>query len=946
MAKKTSSDDSDKLFIDPSGQRQLFGKSLQQQIEDNRAFEVKCLGMMFRNEEERRTHFREKLREKLADPEFRTLEGFPEGCDEDILSLSDPPYYTACPNPFIPELLATFKRSNPKKDHIVEPFCADVSEGRNDEVYTAHTYHTKVPPRAIARYVLHYTSPGDVVLDLFAGAGMTGVGCMMCQDRKLATDVDGVPGVRYPLLCDLSPVATLIGSVYLSPPDPSQFDFRSKEMLDAVEAEVGDLWTLKVEGRTQRIEFQIWTEVFSCPQCQQPVISERVVDATEDIGTAKEFPCPSCGALVSKAPSAGTNSSRLERRLLKRFDKALSASVEYLPRWPLFAQVSDARGGRVKVPMSRADAERLTQLPLDSPHWFPTDPLIDGERSRVKDCCYAYGITHLHQFYLPRQLRTYSAMWHHANVCSDINCRNPLRFFVQSNGLGMTVMNRYGPTHYSQVNKYFSGTLYIPSVVAESSHVYSYTHKRKRLIKAFERLQGYGQVPHAITTQSATDLQQIPSESVDYVFTDPPFGRNLQYSELNQVWEGWLRIHTNRGPEAVMDTTRNREVHEYTSLMKQAFAEAYRVLRAGRWITVVFHNSSNAVWMAIQESLFGAGFVVADVRTLSKERGTYKQIRQGVVKQDLVITAYRPSEVLEKRARLTSGEEESAWAFVQEHLRQLPVFIAANGTAEIIDERQNFLLFDRMVAFHVQRGVGVPTSAAQFYTGLEQRFSERDGMFFLPEQVAEYDKKRMTADRIEQLTLFVSDERSAIQWLRRQLKEKPQSFQEVHPAFMREIAGWEKFEETLELLALLEENFVVYDGKGDVPSQIHSYLSSNFKDLRGVPKSNAQLREKAKDRWYVPDPGKQADLEKIRERTLLADFEQYKASKQRNLKVFRTEAVRAGFKAAYDRQEYKTIVEVARRLPENVLQEDEKLLMYYDVATMRLGDEDKDKLFK
>ena len=92
---------------------------------------------------------------------------------------------------------------------------------------------------------------------------------------------------------------------------------------------------------------------------------------------------------------------------------------------------------------------------------------------------------------------------------------------------------------------------------------------------------------------------------------------------------------------------------------------------------------------------------------------------------------------------------------------------------------------------------------------------------------------------------------------------------------------------------------------------------------------------------YVnPGYGQEA-LEEI----LLKVFEEYRASKHRSLKVFRTEAVRAGFKSAYDRQDYKTIVEVARRLPETVLQEDEKLLMYYDVATMRLGDHDKHNLF-
>ena len=96
---------------------------------------------------------------------------------------------------------------------------------------------------------------------------------------------------------------------------------------------------------------------------------------------------------------------------------------------------------------------------------------------------------------------------------------------------------------------------------------------------------------------------------------------------------------------------------------------------------------------------------------------------------------------------------------------------------------------------------------------------------------------------------------------------------------------------------------------------------------------------KAVDRWYVPDPSKQVDLEKLRERTLLTEFQTYKQSRERKLKIFRTEAVRAGFRSAYEAQDYKTIVGVAAKLPDNVLQEDEKLLMYFDVANMRLGDE-------
>ena len=130
---------------------------------------VKCLGMNFENHEARRAHFTEELRKKLQDPEFRKIEGFPIGRDEDILELSDPPYYTACPNPWIADFIAEWEAQKPEQPdgypYHREPFAADVSEGKNDPIYKAHSYHTKVPYKAIMRYILHYTQPGDIVFD-------------------------------------------------------------------------------------------------------------------------------------------------------------------------------------------------------------------------------------------------------------------------------------------------------------------------------------------------------------------------------------------------------------------------------------------------------------------------------------------------------------------------------------------------------------------------------------------------------------------------------------------------------------------------------------------------------------------------------------------------------------------------------------------------------------
>jgi hypothetical protein len=310
------------------------------------------------------------------------------------------------------------------------------------------------------------------------------------------------------------------------------------------------------------------------------------------------------------------------------------------------------------------------------------------------------------------------------------------------------------------------------------------------------------------------------------------------------------------------------------------------------------------------------------------------------VDKDLAITVYKPSDVLEDRFQKYAGREEGVWDFVRTHLGQLPIFIAQDKRALVIAERQNYMLFDRMVAFHVQRGVPVPIPAGDFYAGLAQRFAERDGMYFLADQVVEYDRKRMTATEIKQLDLFVTDEGSAIQWLRQQLTIKPQTFQELHPQFLREIGGWEKHEEALELSGLLEENFLRYDGREAVPGPIHSYLSTAFKELRNLAKDDPALCLKGKDRWYVPDPNKAGDLEKLRERGLLREFDQYNERRRKfgRNERFRMEAVRAGFKKAWQERDYDTIVTVAELIPESILQEDPKLLMWYDQAVTRRGE--------
>ena len=983
-----------RLLRSASGQDEMFEKSREELAETGRGAAVECLELTFEDEDARRAHFLGELRKgleelhaKLAGVPFSGIDdtiarlaavahwpmggegrlhslaermahadsskdllqrwkdetGFPHGEIDDLLNLSDPPWHTACPNPFLGAFVEAHGRPcDPAEPYRRKPFAVDVSEGKTHPVYRAHGYHTKVPHLAIVPSILHYTKPGDLVLDGFAGSGMTGVAAQWCgtapESYRKALEAQwsgegfGKPrwGARYAVLNDLSPAAGFIAANYTLPFDVTAFADAGRALLDEVEEELGWMYeTLHSDGKTRgRIDYTVWSEVFSCPECTKAVVfTDEALDPVT--GHVRDmFPCPHCGSELTKR--------RMERIYETHFDPSISSTIRSPKRKAtvVFYSLDGTQYQKKADDFDLEILERIHQMPL--PSEVPSDLIPPMHMTHQRARMDHFGVTHIHHFFLPRAAHALAAMWRKANAHSDSRVRHMLLYFVEQAIWGMSILNRYGPTHYSQVNRQLTGVYYVASQISEVSPRYNLGNKLSRLVKAFDRA-GARRTSSCIATASTTASLGLPDDSIDYVFTDPPFGENIYYADLNFLVESWHRVLTNPAPEAIVDRFKGKGLPEYQRLMQRCFEEYRRVLKPGRWITVVFHNSRNAVWTAIQEALLAAGFVVADVRTMDKQQGSYRQVTSTAVKQDLVISAYKPNDGLEERFALGKGTEEGAWDFVRTHLGQLPVFVRKGGRVEVVNERQPHLLFDRMVAFHVLRNVAVPLSIGEFLSGLVQRFPERDGMVFLPDQVAEYDGKRAAVEDVAQLEIFVVDEVSAIQWLKRHLGRKPQSFQEVHPQFIREIAGWRKHEKLPELSEMLEQNFLYYDGAGEVPSQIHGYLSTNFKELRKLPKDHPALRDKAKGRWYVPDPNKAADVEMRRARILLREFEEYRRSPQRKLKLFRLEAMRAGFFKAWQDQDYATIITVAERIPEAVLQEDQKLLLWYDQALTRTG---------
>jgi|LNFM01.1.fsa_nt_gb DNA modification methylase len=908
---------------------------------------VECLGQTFPSEDARREHFLKLLADKLKDPAFRKIEGFPQGTDEAILAMSDPPYYTACPNPFLEDFVRHYgKPYDPSVKYSREPQTIDVSVGKTDPLYKAHSYHTKVPHLAIVPSILHYTEPGDIVLDGFGGSGMTGVAAQWCGSAPAAYrhEVEmewkkqgkAAPkwGSRRAILNDLSPAATFIAANYNLPFDVEAFAKAGKKLLKDVQQELGWMYeTTDKDGKTKgRVEYTVWSEIFTCPHCAGEInfLDEALDDDSKQVrGT---FPCPHCGADLNK--------DNLDRVMESRVDPATGLPWKRVKFRPsiIFYDVGGQRRQKVPDQFDLAVLDRIEALPFPNglpTTRFPIEQMYHGSRIQPK------GFECIHHFFLPRSAHAMAALWRKAEAEPDARTRQMLIFFVEQALWTASLLNRYRPTGFSQVNQYLTGVYYVASQHAECSPWYILEGKLGRLAKTFQAFKTESGRA-AVTTGTAARIPTLDS-SIDYIFTDPPFGENIYYADLNFLVESWHHVTTDAMPEAIVDKFKKKALPEYQHLMQRCFAEYYRVLKPGRWMTVVFSNSKAAVWNAIQVALQQAGFVVAEVTALDKVQGSYRQVTSTTaVKQDLVISAYKPNGGLEDRFNQHGPTVESAWDFVQTHLKQLPAVKVTGGDfPELVNivERDPRRIYDRMASWFIRHGVMVPLSTPEFLAELPQRFAERDGMYFLPDQAVEYDKKRQQIPQVRAMELFVSDERSAIDWLSNFLKRKPSTYPEIHTEYIPIVGAAKKKGEVIpELAQLLESNFIQYDGSGEVPSQIHSLLSTNFKDLRGLEKDDPRLIAKAKDRWYVPDPNKAQDLEKKREKALLKEFEAYKAFTGRKIKESRLEVLRAGFRAAWAAKEYQTIINIANKLPEETLQEDEKLLTLYDMALTRTED--------
>ena len=447
---------------------------------------VTCLGKEFPNDEARREYFREELRKKL--PELRQIEGFPIGEDEDIINLSDPPYYTACPNPWLNDFIAEWEKEkeqlsekgNRKEDFVVtEPYASDVSEGKNNTIYMAHGYHTKVPHPAIMRYILHYTQPGDIIYDGFAGTGMTGVAAYSCRhcnddihnkiDQEWIDSFGCKPkwGIRHSICGELSPYASMISYNYNTPTNAALVREEMNSIIDEMQQECGWMYKSKDEkGVLRDINFAVWSDVFVCPNCGEQMIYWNVA-LDKDLKCLIDEPrCPKCNNVVLKDIS-----NRLQETVT--FGNNTYKLVKDIPAYIVTSN-------RKQFDATKYDLDLVNEIEnIDIPYFYPCDKLPKG--CKTTDPISSHNITNTHLFYTKRNLYTLASFLDKIEK-SPIN--NKLKFIFTGMINRSTKMNRFSPRNFFYGGGGWcltglSGTLYVPALPMEVSVLEQIKNKYK-----------------------------------------------------------------------------------------------------------------------------------------------------------------------------------------------------------------------------------------------------------------------------------------------------------------------------------------------------------------------------------------------------------------------------------------------------------------------------------
>ncbi|MFJ9039577.1 DNA methyltransferase [Streptomyces sp. NPDC102406] len=472
----------------------------------------------------------------------------------------------------------------------------------------AHAYLTKVPVPAIIPFIEAYSKPGDVVVDPFAGSGMTGVAASMAG--------------RTAKLFDISVLGQHIGRNYVNLVNSSDFHKHAHEVVAASKEALGDLYSVECSrcGSNATLAKSVWSYAVECGGCNMPV---NYYHSLEKAGWSKQaMVCPHCGDRVSSR-----NRRLSEERVL-----------DYV--------VCDCSA--VQIEQRPCD---LAAVSLDGVN-FPNVEITPDRQMYKASALGKSGMTTIGSFYSARNLAVLTDL--HSKICTvtDTKIRSKLLFAFTA--CLTRASKRYQWSKARPLNA-ANANYYVASVFYEWNVYDLFARKLSAVLKSDEWVRGARRVvvgpevadsPDVSYEISSADKIPLATGSVDYIFTDPPFGSNLFYADMALFQEAWLDGFSDVSQEAVVDrkgTKGERTADRYERLLTAALSESRRVLRPDGKISMVFGNSSGEVWELVQRCIRAAGLRILPeaLVVLNKGQRSVKGLASGfehVATLDLIIT--------------------------------------------------------------------------------------------------------------------------------------------------------------------------------------------------------------------------------------------------------------------------------------------------------------------
>lgn len=577
---------------------------------------------------------------------------------------------------------------------------------RSGPLYHAHWYPTKISPESIAMMIACHTKPGDLVFDGFGGSCTTALGALLCSkpSEKLCAEAKARRlkpnwGPRRTIIYELSGLGSFIGETLCSRPDPERFWAAATRIVEEAERRYG--WMYRVvdeKGKDAVARYFIWSEILECPFCGETTTLWDACVRLRPTHISDQWKCRTCGKT--------TKLNATPRSLEHSRDSILNC--ERTSKMRRLVRVNGISGGRHwEHQPTNHELETLKRIEkADLPNIIPIAPMMWKGGTAWGDLWragYHEGITHVHHFYTRRNLIVLASLWELVEK-EPRPIRNALRFWISSyNSSHSTLMTRVVAKqnqHDLVLTSAQPGVLYISGLPVEKNIFLGLRRKMTTIRSAFTALRDLeGQVD---IKQGSCVRTNLIDESVDYIFTDPPFGGNIPYSEVNFISEAWLGRNTRTRDEAVISSMQTKGIEAYQLLLTKAFKELRRILKPTGMATVVFHSTQAEIWQALVNAYSAAGFSVELSNILDKKQGSFKQVT--------AINSVRGDPMLLLTSK--SGAKRAVGNNIERVISHL---ISQANTHSDPKERLPQRIYSRFVAYYLDRHSSPPINADEFY---------------------------------------------------------------------------------------------------------------------------------------------------------------------------------------------------------------------------------------